>query len=162
MKEIKYCLNHPKRTVKSKGLCGSCYDKQLKDNNLEYKLRQQENSKNWGILNVEKKRRTRSVWEKSQTKEKKKERWLKKKYKLSLSDFREILIYQNNKCYICEFPLKENDKFLHVDHSHNTGKIRGLLCSQCNWFMSKIDKIENCFRNLENYIKNQGNLWKMH
>ncbi len=56
MKETKFCKNHPERIVKSKGLCGSCYEKQLQEKNPEYKDRQHENSKNWGFLHKERKK----------------------------------------------------------------------------------------------------------
>jgi hypothetical protein len=37
---------------------------------------------------------------------------------------------QQNRCAIC---LKiSKGKRLHIDHNHNTGKVRGLLCNKCN------------------------------
>lgn len=39
----------------------------------------------------------------------------------------------NGKCAICEEPeSKERWRCLAVDHCHNTGKIRQLLCWKCN------------------------------
>jgi len=34
---------------------------------------------------------------------------------------------QKNKCLICD-----SEEKLVIDHNHKTGKIRGLLCSNCN------------------------------
>jgi hypothetical protein len=60
---------------------------------------------------------------------------LKKKYGLSEADFDALVLAQDGKCKIC---LKTPRGRLHVDHSHDTGKIRGLLCTGCNtrlgWF----------------------------
>lgn len=40
-----------------------------------------------------------------------------------------MLDQQNNRCAICEEPLP---KRFHIDHSHTTGKVRGILCHGCN------------------------------
>lgn len=63
---------------------------------------------------------------------------LKRRYKLSETDYLNLLEKQNNLCAICgclETALDKNlnlPKALAVDHCHTTGKIRGLLCSKCN------------------------------
>ncbi len=52
---------------------------------------------------------------------------LNKNYKMSIFDYAKMAEDQDHKCLIC----KENKK-LHVDHNHETGKVRGLLCTGCN------------------------------
>ena len=42
----------------------------------------------------------------------------------------EIYIYTWN-CEYCETPFK-NTKDRHLDHNHETGEIRGILCNRCN------------------------------
>ena len=66
--------------------------------------------------------------------------------------YEQMLIDQNNKCVICN--LEHTDiKKLHVDHCHNTGKVRGLLCSNCNNGMGKLgDSIER-LELVINYLK---------
>lgn len=58
---------------------------------------------------------------------------LAREYKISYDDYLAMLQYQDYRCYICrKRPLK---KRLAVDHSHETGQVRGLLCSgerSCN------------------------------
>jgi hypothetical protein len=47
---------------------------------------------------------------------------------------------QAGKCAICEvLMLVSGNKgdSVHMDHSHETGKIRGLLCAQCNLGLGK-------------------------
>ena len=51
-----------------------------------------------------------------------------KKYGLSEKHFRLLLESQDYECAICGKP----DRSLVVDHSHVTGKVRGLLCNPCN------------------------------
>ena len=50
-------------------------------------------------------------------------------YKVSFQEM-EHLMNQTN-CGLCEVKLKDG-KHKHVDHCHETGKIRGVLCSKCN------------------------------
>lgn len=53
---------------------------------------------------------------------------LKRNYNLSLKEFDSILKTQNGGCNICG----REDRTLCVDHCHDTGKVRGILCRQCN------------------------------
>lgn len=66
---------------------------------------------------------------------------LKKLYGLTIEDVGIILKNQNYKCAICgqEISLFGSSKKLtaHVDHDHKTGKIRGLLCQECNIGLGK-------------------------
>ena len=41
---------------------------------------------------------------------------------------------QNHKCKICRTPAYKasHTGTLHVDHDHDTGEVRGLLCLNCN------------------------------
>ncbi len=52
------------------------------------------------------------------------------KYGITLEDFNAILNEQDNKCPICGKELKGRNA--HTDHCHTTGKVRGILCCQCN------------------------------
>lgn len=70
--------------------------------------------------------------------EKQKNHDLKKKYGITLEEFKQKQIDQNNVCAICGNPEVDIDKRLNkvrelaVDHNHTTGQIRGLLCRGCN------------------------------
>jgi len=81
---------------------------------------------------------------------------LKKKYKLSLKDYNDLCIQQDNKCLICNTDVfVGKGKKLHVDHCHKTGKIRGLLCQNCNTglgqFKDNINNLENAIKYLKNH-----------
>lgn len=56
----------------------------------------------------------------------------KTEYGITLNDFEEMLEGQNYKCAICKITLDLGAK-THVDHDHITGKVRGLLCPNCNY-----------------------------
>ena len=56
---------------------------------------------------------------------------------INLNDYHDLLVKQDNKCAICkkeEAAKHQNGKIkrLSVDHHHDSGKIRGLLCTKCN------------------------------
>lgn len=64
--------------------------------------------------------------------DKKRDKNLKKLYGISLQDYNLLKESQNNRCKICERHEKEFYHKLAVDHCHKTGRIRGLLCTNCN------------------------------
>jgi len=45
-----------------------------------------------------------------------------------------MLAIQQHSCAICgvAFELEIKSKTFHVDHDHNTGRVRALLCHNCN------------------------------
>jgi hypothetical protein len=94
----------------------------------EYRL------KNKDRLNEYNKNRRRTV-----DKEKKYLSMIKHKYGATPELYYKMYNEQNGVCKICNKP-PSNNKRLHLDHCHKTGKIRGLLCAQCNWFIGKLDK----------------------
>jgi hypothetical protein len=59
---------------------------------------------------------------------------LKKQYGITPEDFDRLLQSQGGKCAIChETNLRDVRGFRpHVDHSHKTGRVRGILCGRCN------------------------------
>lgn len=56
-----------------------------------------------------------------------KNRYKKYEYGLSEEDYNKMILSQNRRCLICQ---SETD--LCIDHCHQTGKVRGLLCANCN------------------------------
>ena len=58
---------------------------------------------------------------------------LLRKFNITLEEYEELLVKQNGLCAICKEPERsKRKKYLAVDHCHETGRIRGLLCSTCN------------------------------
>jgi hypothetical protein len=63
----------------------------------------------------------------------KKSKWLKSEYGITLDDYFQMMDEQDGKCAICEIAFDQlPPKHTHVDHCHDTGVVRGLLCHHCN------------------------------
>jgi hypothetical protein len=60
---------------------------------------------------------------------------LKRTYGITVADFNRMLAEQGGGCGICGTRVggsKNQGVRLHVDHDHETGEARGLLCGTCN------------------------------
>lgn len=56
---------------------------------------------------------------------------LKRLYGITLQEYDKILEQQNFSCALCKKPCPTG-RNLAVDHDHETGQVRGLLCYHCN------------------------------
>ena len=56
---------------------------------------------------------------------------LLRQYGINLNDYHKMLEEQKHLCKICKGP-PTGKGVLHVDHCHETGSVRGLLCNKCN------------------------------
>jgi hypothetical protein len=56
-----------------------------------------------------------------------KEMNLRQKYGMTLEQWDEMFLRQDGRCAICEEAAE-----LHVDHCHQSGRVRELLCTKCN------------------------------
>lgn len=54
-------------------------------------------------------------------------------YGINKAEYDALVIRANGRCEICgEKPTQLLRRGLHIDHDHQTGKVRGLLCNGCN------------------------------
>ena len=74
------------------------------------------------------------------------------KFGLSWEGYQQLFEQQQGKCAICEKHQSELKKRLHVDHCHKTGKIRGLLCRNCNLFLGNIQDSKKFLSNALKYL----------
>lgn len=90
------------------------------------------------------------------------DRQLMKTFGITQDQYDQMLKDQNGVCAICERPETSKGrtskvKCLSVDHCHDTGKIRGLLCFYCNTGIGKlgdsIERIEAALRYLKKHAK---------
>jgi len=73
-----------------------------------------------------------------------------------------MILDQNNLCLICKKPESGKNnagdvKPLSVDHCHATGRVRGLLCNQCNAGLGNFkDNLESLRSAVEYLSKFEG------
>ena len=67
--------------------------------------------------------------------------------------YNELLEKQNHSCYMCKTHISKLDRGLFVDHNHQTGKVRGLLCHKCNVVIGFTEESIDRLEKIINYLK---------
>ncbi|MBZ9594995.1 MULTISPECIES: endonuclease VII domain-containing protein [Streptomyces] len=78
---------------------------------------------------------------------------LKRSYGMTEADRDEMIAAQDGLCCIC---LKA--PAVHVDHCHKTGRVRGVLCFNCNTAIGKLGDDPDAARRVVSYL--EGHAWK--
>lgn len=78
---------------------------------------------------------------------------LKRKYGLTPEGFEKLVLDQGGRCAVCPRELENGGYKTHVDHCHETGKVRGLLCLQCNTALGKLGEDEDTILSLLEYVR---------
>ena len=77
-------------------------------------------------------------------------------YGITLEQYERMFFEQDGKCAICGNPESHSDKKrLAVDHDHQTGKVRGLLCNKHNRILGtlgdSVDELKRAIAYLEKF-----------
>jgi len=83
---------------------------------------------------------------------------LKRSYGISLVEYEAMLQAQGGKCAICRGAERTRDKDggprrMPVDHDHNTGKVRGLICTHCNRALGMFQDSADILRAAIEYVE---------
>jgi hypothetical protein len=82
---------------------------------------------------------------------------IKCRYKLSKEEFYQLYYKQDGRCAISGEPISiekvQGIRQAVVDHCHKTGKIRGLLCQNCNRALGKFKDSPDLLRKAAEYIE---------
>ena len=81
-------------------------------------------------------------------------RSLVKLYGIDSDAYDALLISQNSTCSICGGT--SGKRMLSVDHNHDTGVIRGLLCDNCNQGIGKFQDNPELLELAANYLRRHG------
>lgn len=63
---------------------------------------------------------------------------LLRRYGLTKERYEAMLLAQDGRCACCGYP-PTGSHALGVDHCHETGRVRGLLCKVCNRLIERVD-----------------------
>jgi len=78
---------------------------------------------------------------------------LKRNYGITLDEHTQMYEEQNGVCAVCKEPGDGRWKKLCVDHDHKTGKVRQLLCRNCNMVLGQVNDNPNLLSDMILYIK---------
>lgn len=78
---------------------------------------------------------------------------LKRKYDISVETYNEKLKNQKYCCALCGKTQEEEKSALCVDHNHETGKVRDLLCRVCNRALGLFKDNPELLRKAADYIE---------
>jgi hypothetical protein len=127
-------------------MCDACYNRWLYANSETHRKQRLAGAVKWKANNGEKVKRLQRA------------NHLRKRYGIDETRYQEMVKSQGGKCALCRKIRK-----LHIDHCHDTGAVRGLLCLRCNgslawieemlrqqatpWFHRAMEYIENAKKN---------------
>ena len=81
---------------------------------------------------------------------------LKANYGITEEEFNRQFEYQYGSCAICDVKLEDT----HIDHCHDTGELRGILCPACNKGLGHFKDNLQILLNAVEYIRTNG-IWKV-
>jgi hypothetical protein len=86
--------------------------------------------------------------------------YLKRTYGITLEHYQQLLEEQDAKCKICDSEGFVMNKDRHkvklvVDHDHLTGKVRGLLCHNCNRALGLFKDNPRIIESAVNYLESE-------
>jgi hypothetical protein len=80
-----------------------------------------------------------------------------RRYGIDAKSVKQLLVLQNYRCMICTDYVDESSP---VDHCHETGKVRGILCPLCNSGLGFFRDSELFLENAIVYLRNARRGWR--
>ncbi len=83
------------------------------------------------------------------------DKYLQRTYGITIEDFDAMLSSQDGTCAICDGTNSDSarNRRMTVDHDHDTGKVRGLLCFTCNTSIGKLGDTYAALQKAADYLK---------
>jgi len=112
--------------------CKQCAAKKHAKYYKQNKKKIKEGARVWYKNNIEKARKRNREYNRKHYHRDYWKHHLKKHYNITPDGYNELFNKQCGCCAICKTHQSEIDRRLCVDHDHETGRVRGLLCYSCN------------------------------
>jgi hypothetical protein len=81
---------------------------------------------------------------------------LQRRYGITQQDYEVMIAEQNNQCAICNVTEpggRHNSGYFVVDHCHTTGKVRKLLCHNCNTALGLVGDNTQTLQSMIEYLQ---------
>ena len=82
---------------------------------------------------------------------------LKSRFGITIEAYDKMLADQRGVCALCGGPPGGRWQTFHVDHCHETGRIRGLLCHHCNTGLGSLGDSEESLERALRYLRREDN-----
>jgi len=119
-----------------KGLCDACYKRQRYQNNPEVRKRAQAYQRQYHRTHPERRRVGYH---------------LQRRYGITQAEYDTMLKAQGGVCAICGKPPRKGRR-LCVDHAHDNGRVRGLLCDRCNRAIGALSDDQSLLQRVLKYL----------
>lgn len=131
--------------------CPECREAHRRQHNID-------RQKAWRQANPD---RAKQHWNKSNRKrladpeyrERKNDERILREYGIDRNEYDRLLLEQGGVCAICGGDRNGPGKRFHIDHCHNSSKVRGLLCGKCNTAVGLLDDDPDRAEALARYLR---------
>ena len=138
--------------------CKECTKRRRREWYIENSKREVERVRQWALANPDKiAERIVAARGSAQKRLSDRKSYLKRKYGMTIADYDRMHDEQGGVCAICSEPRPE-ERTLHVDHDHETGVIRGLLCFRCNNALGDFREEYDLFQRAADYLDRDDEL----
>lgn len=79
--------------------------------------------------------------------------WKQQGIKITFEEYNKLFVMQYGKCSICKVHQNNLKRTLVVDHDHKNGKIRGLLCQNCNTALGHAKESISILESMIHYLR---------
>ena len=126
--------------------------KQKREHYAKNKKKYSKRAKKYRANNSEKIKKVKKCYTATHKKETKNLN-LKRCYGITIEQYDQMFNVQEGKCKVCGKDQSELKQPLSVDHNHTTGKVRGLLCPNCNTILGHAKDDTDILQKVINYLK---------
>jgi hypothetical protein len=75
------------------------------------------------------------------------------RYGLKQEEYDKMIKSCCGKCMVCDEQFRNDKRTPAVDHCHNSGRVRGLICIKCNTSLERFDNVPDFAGRVFKYLK---------